>query len=432
MKATPSPALGALGIVWLLAGCTALPSCPCTPPPVLPLVQRGSIEPKVISVSARTSEEAEPGQIFYRGLSAGECQCLAARASTTANALEDEASTSDGHHLLDCTSERTELYQTVLHDTADELRNRSAGAALEAYFRLAEAEGRADLLRESLAEVDALVARSQELSAKGLQSRAAVQAFQRQGSQLRSDQIELRLVGERLDGQLKTLLGLSAAPCEEYRFWPTTPLIVVPDVIDVDACVTAGLTNRAELKLLRALIKDLNRRTLPVARLVLGSVNGLLGGPPKGGVAVEVIVKLWLCLNGSEVEAVRRQLQTLLEDRERQVVREIVAAAHAAEGRRQQVYLAQDRQKIDQRKVADLQEQADKGGSVQAELSQARLDAVKSRAELLSAVVSWELTQVQLKQAQGLLSLECQDTCACRTSPLTHPPAGRTPAGFGQ
>src|SRR5262249_57256746 len=110
-----------------------------------------------------------------------------------------------------------------------------------------------------------------------------------------------------------------------------------------------------------------------------------------------------------EVEATRGQLQRLLEDREKQVAREVREAVLVAEGRSRQVALAQQRVEIARAKVAELREQAEKGIAARAALTQARLDLLKARGDLLAAVVNGEIARVQLRQAQGLLALECRD-----------------------
>jgi hypothetical protein len=137
--------LGMLSL--LLAGCASSP-CPKTPlGSELEAVERGTIEPTFPDVPASPSTSFLGREEPFRGLTAEDCQCRAVRSSTMGNLL---ASQQEQSRLpcLPCHKGKS-LYREVLDYSADEARNRSAGDALEAYYQLAEAEGKDDLLRSS-------------------------------------------------------------------------------------------------------------------------------------------------------------------------------------------------------------------------------------------------------------------------------------------
>ena len=164
----------------------------------------------------------------------------------------------------------------------EEVRNRRAGDALEAYYRLAEAEGRADLLREALTELKAVIDRASDLQKRGVLGPEAAEAALGQWAKSRGDQVELDVLIDQLNGQLKAMDGLACDVEPDYRIWPTDPLLVMGEDPDPGRCVAEGLVRRADLNLLRALAAELDARTLPVANQALSSVSLLLTGPAGG------------------------------------------------------------------------------------------------------------------------------------------------------
>ena len=138
----------------LLVGLAALAGChPCdlAPParpaaPQLPLTNRGTIEPDVSALAslANASPPARPAQ--YRRLTAAECRSLAVQNAPLAADLETHpANDAPPHPLAHKKPELAELSRLVRGYAADEIRNRSAGDALDDYYKLAAAEGQFDL-----------------------------------------------------------------------------------------------------------------------------------------------------------------------------------------------------------------------------------------------------------------------------------------------
>jgi hypothetical protein len=122
----------------------------------LPGVERGDLEALLLGV-ASTGGRLTPVQFTsplksYRSLTPGQCAALAASSSTLAGLLQLEAQAGPerAHHpsRTHCTQ------QMILTFVSLEARNRSAGAALEAYFHLAKAEATDDLLAKGLHTVE--------------------------------------------------------------------------------------------------------------------------------------------------------------------------------------------------------------------------------------------------------------------------------------
>jgi hypothetical protein len=213
---------------------------------------------------------------------------------------------------------------------------------------------------------------------------------------------------DQLNAKLKMLLGLPCA-ADDYKLWPTTELRVEEENIDADQCVAYGLEKRPDLNLLRSVLHNLNRHTVPVVGQLLGGVNVLLSGPPQSQGGFAGVRSL---CNGS-LQDFRHKVETLLEKREEQAAAEIRERAREVVGHFQLAVLARQRADIAQKKVAELEEKKNKGIAVEADLSRAKLDRAKARGDLLHEVVAWEIARFRLKEAQGLLVRECSEHPSC-------------------
>jgi hypothetical protein len=383
------------------------------------LTQRGQVEVRVARDGEPPSTPAELHPPAYRALSAEECQCLAVRNAEAANVLQEQLQGqrhNADHADFAYFAGRRRLYETVTGYAAEEVRNRRAGDALEAYYRLAEAEGRADLLREALTELQAVIDRARDLHKRGVLGPEVAEAALRRWAESRGDQVELDVLIDQLNGQLKAMDGLACDIAPDYRVWPTDPLVVTGEDPDPGHCVAEGLARRPDLNLLRALQAGLDARTLPVATQALSTVSPLLGGPAGGckcltGLAAGIL----LCLKNGAVETARGQVDALLQARERQAAQEITTAARLVAARRVEAWLASLRAELAGRKVKDLEERLSKGENVRTELTTARLDALKDRGDQVHAAANFMVASARLKQAMGLLA-EC---------PAPHSPAAR-------
>jgi outer membrane protein TolC len=351
----------------------------------------------------------------YRALSAEECLCLAVRNAEAANVLQAERR--DRQH----NSERQRFYETVTGFAEEEARNRRGAEALEAYYRLAEAEGRADIVREALTELQASIDRARDLQKRGIVGPEIVEAAQRRWAQSRGDQVELDVGIDQLNGQLKATDNLALNVEPDYQIWPTDPLLVTGEDPDAGRCVAEGLARRADLNLLRALGGGLDARTLSVAIQALSSVSALLGGPAGGCKWLKDCASDILpCLKNGAVETARGQVNTLLQARERQAAQEIATAARLVAARRVEAGLTSLRAELAGRKVKDLEERLSKGENVRTELTTARLDALKDRGDRVHAAANFMVARARLKQAMGLPA-----ECPTPHSPVA--PARTTP-----
>jgi hypothetical protein len=382
------------------------------------LTERGLVEVQIVPDSEPPSAFAELQLPVYRALSADVCQCLAVRNAEAANVLQAERHGerhNANHPPLESISKRRLLYETVTGYAGEELRNRRAGEALEAYFRLAEAEGRAGLLRDALTELQAAIERAQDFQKRGVLGPETAEAALRRWAESRRDQIDLDVLIDQLNGQLKAMDNLACDVAQDYRIWPTAPLLVAGEDPDPGSCIAEGLARRADLNLLRALRAGLDARTQPVATQALSTVSSLLGGPAGGCKCLaDLAAAIVPCLKSEAVETARGQVDTLLQARERQAAQEITTAARLVAARRVEAKLASLRAELAGRKVKDLEDRLRKGYDVRTELTTARLDALKDRGDQVHAAADFMVACARLRQAMGWLAV-----CPAPHSPAT-------------
>jgi outer membrane protein TolC len=397
----------------------------------LPVVQREEIEAHLPVAALPSLDDQKPATaptpVVYRGLTGYQCQCLAAAASSLAKLhnTESEQADRDGflHQLCGKKKDRAELQRAMSADLALEDQNRAAGTALELYYRLAEAEARADLLKASQDEVESALQQTRKIVEQNLRPRVELDTLLRQQLSLRSDEAQLQLSIDQANGELRQRLAVQVSPgCE--RIWPLGPFELNPEPVDVDAAVSEGLALRPELVLLRRLLHDLDASTLPAARGVLQSINPLLGADPRtqmSGPARLLSVFSLHSAKQKELAARRRQLEQYLHDREEAVAEEIrqailTMAAHIRMGT-----LARERSQTWEKKVKEVRERSLQGLASFAEITATHVDWLKARGDVLHEVMAWNIARAKLKQAQGLLALECTSALG-NSCPMAAPP----------
>jgi hypothetical protein len=407
-----------MGLVFLLPGCAHAVWSPCFEPPILPTVGRSSLS---LDLSALPQDAAAPvADASYHGLSEADCPCLAARASTLGNLLDEKAQAAS-QKKSKChpkAAKASDLASVVLQHAADEARNRAAGDALESFYRLIEAEGRLPLLQLGLKEVNDSLQRAKDAEAKGLRPPVEVAVIRQQLTDLRSDEVNLRIAILQLNARLKVLLGL---PCGDYSLWPLADLRVVPEVPDVCEAVDYGLQHRPDLAFLEALADGLDAHSLALANQALGAISPLLSEPSSKSCCALLLA----CLATCKTESAKQQVETLLADRKRQATEEIRQAVGVLSYRVQLVILARQKVENEERRVKDLEEKKGKGLDVEEELSKARLNLYKAQGERLREVVNWKIARAQLRQAQGRLLEDCP--CMDNTLPGPVPTAPTGP-----
>jgi hypothetical protein len=295
-------------------------------------------------------ERTAPGRggKTHRSLEEFQCQCLAAEKAWLANLTEWEGACSEDSDPRGVQA----THRAVLCCRVVEQRNRAAGEALEAYYRLAEVEAQWDLLGSSIDEAKKSVRALQLLKARGLNIELDDGRLDRQLLELEAERSQLDLPREQLNGQLRVLLD--ADVCEGTPFWPEVELSHEAVELDVEEEIATGLSMRPDLAAVRIMLCRLDRQVLSEARsLMQAADSGLGASAPLGFLRRR---RKREAQTDCELRMRRAQLEQLLEFREKAAVEEIRQAVHSIEAEDQAIALATRKAASLRRRKAQLKE----------------------------------------------------------------------------
>lgn len=299
---------------------------------------------------------------------------------------------------------------------AAEMRNRAGGEAVVAFFQLADLEGRAAVVRETIEEIDVLRRAVEEAIKRGAKPPIDLEEIARQRATWIGLLGQAELGSKLLDADLKRRIGASGKTAD--RVMPTGEFGLPNTEVDVEAAVKVGLEKRPELLALRTAYLKLTPETLPEVRELLRAIpasGGVLGNGSTGGMMgsagprlpfMRRIAERRLAEQAAPLQAaadqevaVRRgQLFTLIDERERAVADEVRAQALVLAEQARQVGLVRWRVEKQKAKVADLKKD-EKGAAA---VVPAVLELNRERAELIQAVMQWHQARAKLTQTQGL------------------------------
>lgn len=354
----------------------------------------------------------DPGEVV---LTPDQVQDAAIRSTGMGDALEVDARAEDGGGCGGCGQgggRRGQLARELKAYAADEVRNQTAYYALQAYYRLAEAHGQANLANEALQVADNLVAQARELQSKGLPVPTDLDRLFQQRSEVVTDALKVELVRSRLTEQIRQLMKDEVTAC---RIGTVEVFHVLDEPIDEKEAILIGLKYRPDLNLLRTALCRLDASSLPLVHQLLGGLNSLLSGPAGRCLPMlDCLQRLIPCLAEREIEKVRKQIEALLCERERQAVSEIRQALGQIRLRGKLAGEARLREQLGLKRIAAVEEKMRRGLPADGEMPVARKDLIKVRVEMLHEVIEWELARVGLRKAQGLLVREREPRCEKR------------------
>lgn len=418
--------------ILLISGCAGrhchMPAvAPGHGPDCLPPGARGDFSADLQAVvgSLRGTLTTSPPYHAYRLLFARQCQCLAADASAQANIFNLEgqftlqkADESVCHKKK--IQEGADLKATALNYLALEDRNRSAAKALDLYYRLGEAEAGADILQATLVQVGDALEKARAIKAKGLQVPVDETALHRQHLDVQTQTIKLRLQIQQFNGELRRLLAF--APCDgDWQFWPAEAFHISPDCVEIEQAIAVGLSNRPILLLLDLLQTELNTGDPAIVRQMLTTINNMLGQDAQ----CPCLKKLLTILCGQEEERELRlqQLAVYRADREREVVEDIRHAVRAIHAQREALLLAHQKTQSWHARVKEFEEKEAKGLGAFTDTADARVNWLKARRAVAEEATNLQRAWVQLRQAQGVLPLECTQPATLHAPPAALGPA---------
>ena len=420
--------LAGFSILMAMTGCALCPhgrrshSCCASPAEEIPLlvVERSDQEAPLLELTASLlpadPPRGMPSSSDYRSLPPQLCQCLAAKHAPLADGLERQRQQLQNQRARASrvcgqkTDEQRAFQESMLLYSSLEIRDQTAGTALEWYYQLAGVEAKADLLTTSLRRARDTLERVQRLKKLGIPLPSPIEEYQRQIVELQLQQAQNQLTIEQLNSKLRLTLGYDAM--SPWRFLPDAGVTLNSETVaDVDAAIALGLAQRPQLLLMRSMIANLDADTLGSARSLLQSISPLLAMSSPGP-SCKLLILLGKMLHvhpkqDDDVERVRAQLIDYLHERERTVMAEIREAAYEVGARREATILAREAAERWQERIRDLEKKQSQGMNVFADLTRAYMDSYKARGEVIREMLGWKIAAVKLKQAQGILPAEC-------------------------
>ena len=393
----------------------------CVVLPPLAIVGRGRLEPDPQSIAAPNGREqallAMPQ--YYRELSAAQTQCLAASTASLGDLMMRERELNEPRcpvvsivRIHRKQQERTR--NCILEYSAQELQNQASALALQAFFQLAEAEAQADVALAASKSLESVVLQVRQWKERGLKLPADIDTVEKQWLDAQTKYAQLRSTIQELNAQLSELLSLPYDADTPY--WPQADFSIHNDPIDPELAVQTGLTYRGDLNVLRCALGNLNESTLPETRELIKTVNGLLGDKKGKEFAREVLAPLLQILGFSsrETQMRREQLARLLNNREQSAAEEIRLAVYKLGLQLFVVDLARKEVLQAQTRFAQVQEKEQKGLASVLDRIQVEGDWYKARSNFIHEVMQWHIDMIKLKQAQGVLPVECAQSQFCQ------------------
>ena len=305
------------------------------------------------------------------------------------------------------------LLRDVRALAAVDSRNRAAGEAVDQFYRLADAEGRLDLLRLSIDRLDFLREAAKKAKAEGARLPVELEDLDAQRASLLGILGQAELGSKLLDIDLKRRMGLSSQKPE--RLVPAGDFEVSSDLLDAEVHAKFALENRADLQALRTAYLRLTPETLPSVQQYLRGVPGAAGlvgaasviHPPawdNHAIISKVFrrrTQEWAkaidAVTAAEIAVRRQQLYRLIEEKERGAADEVRVAVATLNEQTRQVGLARWRSEQQKTKLADIKKMA-KGPFLEVP---AELESLRARSDVIAAAMQWHQAKAKLAAAKG-------------------------------
>ena len=343
----------------------------------------------------------------YQSIDSATCQYRAATNTTQANLVELERHWAK--IVLECDTKNVRknlcLDRDLLALRATGLRNEAAGIALKAFYQLAGLEVQKNYLQQGIDESRLTLQRIDKLRSTGIELPEKIDrtAVVSQLAEMEDQKLQLDFLRIQLNGQLQKTMG---CPLDEFTFfWPQVDWQLDMSPVDVEAELASGLATRSDLRGIGLVRCQLEKTTLPVARGVLKFAESTVGTvKPQDGMIH------WLrCYSCNETELpIRcRQLALFYSETEQAATAEIKNVVFQIILQQQRVAAAQSLLKQFQDHLQESEESRDIEDISIFEISSERARIYKTQSKLMERVVELRILQVSLREAQGMLAVEC-------------------------
>ena len=296
----------------------------------------------------------------------------------------------------------------MLNYLAEEDRNRSAAKALDLYYRLGQAESEADILRVTLSYVGNALTKAHDLKSRGLQLPVSDTTLYRQQLDLQARAVKLRMQIQELNSELRRLLDFEPSECD-WRFLTVEAFQFTGHAVNPQEAVAVALENKPELLLLSLLESESNSGDLKALRQLLGMLNSVLGQAPMAKCPKLQQLLASLCgASDDELATRQQQLRQYHAQRRREVAEEVGQAARTLLSQPAVIVLTEQRAESWLALVRELEEKEAKGVGSFAETTDARVEWLKVRRNLVEEIITLQRAYVRLRQTQGILPQQCR------------------------
>jgi hypothetical protein len=337
-----------------------------------------------------------------------EAQCGAVRASALGNLLDAKRSAvpCPRRGIRARSAKDAHVRRVTLALAAEEARNNDAGAALQLYWALAEAEHSLPIVDAARAAAELSLADQATLTKRGVDT--PLDDALLQGRRLALDDARIT-VAAAIDSLSIGLSQLAALPGPVIKTMPpSTDHDAIGEPLDADALVAEGLERRPQLRLLRFMIAHLDEDTVEVGSTVLSLAAPGLGNGSQPAPRCAALCGLRSCHRRSaETVGIGRELRQLLVDRESAVESEIRQAVTLTVAAADRVRTAKRQLELTKQSAADKRARQTVAEADAFAVHVADLEVNTAQRTVVERLAEWERSRAKIWLAQGVLAVSC-------------------------
>jgi outer membrane protein TolC len=354
-----------------------------------------------------------------------EALCRAVDESSLANLLDKEAEQLGRGGCLPCTSQKNEVRKLILTQSAREYREDNGGNALEYFYNLLEAQLQADLLRQTQQVLQEAFQNEENRRKQGLPVPPQYEDLHKKHVDIGMEAAKLEYVMAQLNQELGRLIGVHGAPgCTRLQAIGSVEL--PPVHLEPHEEIHRAMEHRPYLAMLRELQDRLNAHTLPEIRAFLGTFSSLIGLEQKTSHKGPLTCLLAL-VAGKELKTRAEQLEQVRREQEEKVAGDVALALQEMISEQTRIQLAQTLVDRFEKTVGKYRkEQAEEVLTNALLLTEAQLQMLQARSQLIKSQAAWHRAFARLRRAQGLLAVQCE-AARCHMPPPEGAPAATLP-----
>lgn len=336
-------------------------------------------------------------------LTLSDCEMLAAQNSPLSKILEQEVGALDP--CQPCSNVDPCVVDTVnglVQASSAYQRNIVVEKALLAYLGLAEVYLQNQVAEETVSEIESLQEVLEQLQNEGLLRDVDPETLVRQRIEAMQSQQELLYSFEKLNENLRALLGLDAT---SHPIWTDCQIEGWEPPTDLQVEVQSALANRSDLQAIQLISGQSNDQLLEAMR---GSVRSV--SPFAGLVLERRIFGGFFKDHSAEMGKLRNQL-AILHAAQTDLAKSTVAENYYLIHRNYQLIQLNQERLVSLRKSESRLEAKRQVGAIKVEeVLSVKAEILKARSAIIHSAVELQMAWIKMKAAQGLLGIASPST----------------------